>query len=87
MNLIFNRTNHQIAASREQVLYYGRNLQTNEPVAMKYYNFTLPDASQAVRTMSLLTRLSHPNLLRYYGVFESSEQTCVVQELAKETLV
>lgn len=69
------------------MLYYGTSKQTNESVAMKYYNFTLPDAQQAVRTMSLLTRLNHPNLVKYYGVFESSKQTCVVQELAKETLV
>lgn len=87
MEANFEKTAQRISRTKASELFYGIDKQSGAPVAIKLYRFTTEQPQQLMRELSVLKRLSHPNLIAFYNLFESAEETALVTELAQEELV
>ncbi|CAL6029232.1 Kinase [Hexamita inflata] len=87
MNANFEKSSQKIAATSASELFYGTNKQTKESVALKIYNVTSSDPRNTLRELSVMQRLSHQNLIKFYNYYESYDQTVIVTELAQHELL
>ena len=87
MEANFEKTAQRISKTRASELFYGIDKQSGAPVAIKLYQFTTDEPQRLMRELSVLKRLSHPNLIAFYNLFESADETALVTELAQEELV